>query len=274
MTTLADTSATRDRMRELFARVAKNCDLPPLPAVAMRALTLVRDPDTTAQDLAQVVSSDGPIAARVLRIARSAMYVRRTPPATIQDAITSVGFEALKKILLVASARSAYAVNDDVAERLWSHALATALAADELAVLAGERRGGASFVAGLLHDMGRLVFHLSDKTGFAALGDCDEAREVEHFGVSHAAVAGCLAEQWGLEDAVVEGLTFHHRAEMSPLAARLVTADRLAQQIGYGTVIDAGFEDDAPDATEDPAARLELVGRIGEVFDRERPFFM
>ena len=75
---------TRDNVRTLFARVAATCDLPPLPAVAMRAMRLARDPDAKADDLARVVSTDAAIAARVLRIARSAIYVRRNAPRTLR----------------------------------------------------------------------------------------------------------------------------------------------------------------------------------------------
>ena len=99
-------STTRDNVRTLFARVAETCDLPPLPAVALRAMRLARDPDAKADDLARVVSTDTAIAARVLRIARSAIYVRRSAPRTLREAIMTVGFHALRKILVAASARS------------------------------------------------------------------------------------------------------------------------------------------------------------------------
>lgn len=101
---------TRHSMRALFDRIAERCDLPPLPAVAARALELVRAPDTKADDLAHLVSTDTAIAARVLRISRSVVYARRKMPRTLHKAIATVGFEALRQILVVASARNAYRV--------------------------------------------------------------------------------------------------------------------------------------------------------------------
>ena len=71
-------------MRTLFARVAEECDLPPLPAVASRAMALARDPEVKADELARVVQTDAAIAARVLRIAGSAIYARRTPPRSLK----------------------------------------------------------------------------------------------------------------------------------------------------------------------------------------------
>lgn len=227
--------STRDKLRELFDRVAELCDLPPLPAVATRALALARDPEVKTDDLVAVVSTDAAIAVRVLRISRSALYVRRKPPETLKDAIATVGLDGLRKILVAASTRSAYRVNDAVSQSLWRHALATALASDELAARAGKARGGPSFIAGLMHDVGRLVFHLSDPKAYTALGHATVALEEQTFGVSHAAVAACLAEQWELDDEVVEGLMMHHTPGVSPLADRLWVADRIAHEIGFGT---------------------------------------
>src|SRR5690349_2631722 len=174
---LAEPSAhSRSALRELFNRVSESCDLPPLPAVAVRAIALARDPNVGTDQLVRVVSTDAALAARVVSIARSVRYMRREPPRTLDGAIQTVGFQALRRILIAASARAAYRADDAVAQTLWEHALATALAADELARVAGEPRGGNSFIAGLMHDIGKLVLHLSDSRNFAALDHDDEAR--------------------------------------------------------------------------------------------------
>ena len=259
---------TRDGVRTLFARVAETCDLPPLPAVALRAMRLARDPDAKADDLARVVSTDAAIAARVLRIARSAIYARRQAPRTLRDAIMTVGFHALRKILVAASARSIYRADDAVAGALWEHALATALVADELSRAAGEAAGGEGFIAGLLHDVGRLVFHLADPAAYAALGHADEHHEQEVFGVTHAAVGGCLAEQWGLEDDVVEAILFHHTPGGARIGERIAAADRIAHEIGFGSV--EGVV--GPERSEGDDGE-ELCQRIAQVMAAERTLF-
>lgn len=234
-TSAQNPQSTRDSLRALFDRVAESCDLPPLPAVATRAMALARDPEVKTEDLAAVVSTDAAIAVRVLRISRSALYVRRKPPETLKEAIAAVGLDGLRKVLVAASARSAYRVDDAVSQALWRHALAVALASDELAARAGKPRGGAGFIAGLMHDIGRLVFYLSDPVGYANLGHATIELEQDMFGVSHAAVGGCLAEQWELDDEVVEAVMMHHTPGVSPLADRLWVADRIAHEIGHGT---------------------------------------
>jgi len=262
----------RQNVRALFLRIAETCDLPPLPAVAVRAMSLAHDPDATAGDLTRVVATDAALAARVLKISRSVTYLRRQPPRTLQEAIVTVGFQALRKILIAASARAAYGAHDATAEALWRHALATALAADEVAVEKGERRGGDAFIAGLLHDVGKLVFHLADPVAFARLGHADEAMETEVCGATHAAVGGCLAEKWGLETEVVEAVMFHHAADAEGLARRVAIADRIAHQIGFGSVVADGAPE--PDAEADPQLDLAAVGaRVTKSFERERTLF-
>jgi HD-like signal output (HDOD) protein len=264
---------TRENVRALFVRIAETCDLPPLPAVAARAMSLARDPDASANDLARVVATDGALAVRVLKISRSVTYLRREPPRTMQEAIVTVGFQALRKILIAASARATYRARDPVAETLWRHALATALAADELAVEARERRGGDAFIAGLLHDVGKLVFHLADPAAFARLGRADEAAERELYGATHAAVGGCLAEKWGLESDVVEAVMLHHATGMQGLAARVTTADLIAHQIGFGSVVQ-GAAAPEPDASADLRLDLAAVGaRVASSFESERTLF-
>jgi len=257
---------TRSKTRALYSRLAEHCDLPPMPAVASQAMRLVREPDARAEDVARVVATDAAIAARVLQISRSAMYARSRAPRTLGEAIVTLGFQQLQKILVAASARAAYRVDDAVAQRLWAHSLATALAADELAAVAREARGGASFLAGLLHDVGRLVFHITDPAAYLTLGYCDDAAETAVFGGSHAVVGACLAEHWGLDSDVVESIMGHHGAPPTGLALRIADADRIAAQIGCGEV-EAQAE---PPETPETAG---LVARVAATFEAERGLF-
>ena len=258
----ADTapSTSRSALRELFNRVSESCDLPPLPAVAVRAIALARDPNVGSDQLVRVVS-----------IARSVRYMRREPPRSLDSAIQTVGFQALRRILIAASARAAYRADDAVAQTLWEHALATALAADELARVAGEPRGGNSFIAGLMHDIGKLVLHLSDSRNFAALDHEDEEREAEIFGVTHDQVGACLAEHWGLEDDVVWAILSHHRAPaQAKLAQRIELADKIACRIGYGCTRDAA----TVEAPVDPSIPLdEIASNVTSSFETEKTLF-
>ncbi|MEB2283278.1 MAG: HDOD domain-containing protein [Myxococcales bacterium] len=276
----AAAASPRSALRTLFNRVAESCDLPPLPAVAMRAIALARDPNVASDRLVRVVSTDAALAARVVSIACSVRYIRREPPRTLAAAIQTVGFQALRRILIAASARAAYRADDAVAQTLWEHGLATALAADDLGSLSREPRGGGSFIAGLMHDIGKLVLHLSDSRRFDALDHEAGAREVEIFGVTHAQVGACLAEHWGLEDDVVWAILAHHDApEEAPLARRIQLADTIACRIGYGYAADSEASDPPSGllaslgGAADAATVEEVSRRVLESFEIERALF-
>jgi len=246
--------------------------LPPLPAVAVRAIALARDPNVSSDQLVRVVATDAALAARVVSIARSVRYMRREPPRTLDGAIQTVGFQALRRILIAASARAAYRADDAIAQTLWEHALATALTADELARLAGEARGGNSFIAALLHDIGKLVLHLSDNERFVALDHDAEAREHEIFGVTHDQVGACLAEHWGLEDEVVWAILSHHHAPADvKLAQRIELADRIACQIGFGCSRDPATV--APIVLEGTVSLEDVAASVAESLEIERTLF-
>jgi len=250
--------------------IATTCDLPPLPAAAARALTLARDPDSSSESLARVVSTDPALAARVLAMSRSVTYLRRQPPRTLQEAIATVGLRALRRILIAASARAAYRADDQVAQSLWAHSLAAGLAAEELSKVSGGGAAGDAFIAGLLHDIGKLVLHLSNPAAFATLGVFDEEAERRLFGTTHDEIGGRLAEKWGLEPDIVAGIRGHHDPAGSPLAVCVGRADRLAMEIGYGSLA----HQFCPLPSGDTDAQLaEATERVRALFESERHLF-
>ncbi len=269
-TATPEPTLSRDDVRTTFNRIAETCDLPPMPAAAARALRLARDPDTTTDELARVVMIDQALAARVLTMSRSVLYMRQTPPRSLREAIVTVGFQGLRRILMAASARAAFGASDEVAQSLWAHSLATALAADELAKETGEGggSGGDAFIAGLLHDIGKLIFHVADPRAYARLGVWDASKEQESFGATHDLAGACVAEIWGLDDAIVQAILGHHGAHSPTPLARLVgRADLIATEIGYGSVPQGAVPGLA--AGESP----ELADRVRVLFESERSLF-
>lgn len=265
----------REGFRELYGAASKECNLPPFPKVAARVMMLTRDGRAEMADIARAVGADPALSARVFRMASSTVYARREPPRSLSDAIGSVGLQALRDIVVVASARSLYALEEEASRVLWAHALATALAADELAHREGERRGEASFLAGLLHDVGKVVYHLSDCAAARDLPHFDPARERELFGVNHAVVGGLLAERWGLDVKVGEAIIEHHtRPVYRGLAGRLARADWVAHRIGYGSVQTAIEPLDVVPDDGPPLPDLEAVAvQVARTFETERRLF-
>src|SRR5262249_20926444 len=186
-------------------RLSRSGELPSIPAVAAAGLRIARDPTADAQRLCDVVQTDVGIAARVLRVANSAIYGQRVRAQSLRQAVTAIGFRTMGDILMAASLRSLFDTRSPLAEKLWDHALAVALAAEELGRAHTSLPPGACFLPGLLHDIGRAVFLLSNPAPLevvatlVARGEGDATMlEAEWYGFDHTAASALLAQEWGV----------------------------------------------------------------------------
>jgi len=119
--------------------------------------------------LSRVISDDAALASRTLAISRSARFAQRHQPATVHEAIIVLGYQNLRNIALATAAQSFLTKNNKVAEKLWAHSLAAALAARILAQRSGSGDADLAFLAGLLHDVGEMILLHGDPRGFEVI---------------------------------------------------------------------------------------------------------
>ena len=147
---------THPSLAEMIARLHK---LPAMPAVAMELLSSLSDDNTEVDALARRIAQDQAIAARVLRVANSPFYGLQTQVGSIRDAIVVLGFSSVRSLVLTATVVSGLPAGRCPGfsqEHFWRHGLAVGVAARNLARALGHK-GDNLFIAGLLHDIGRLV---------------------------------------------------------------------------------------------------------------------
>ncbi len=134
-------------------------DVPMLPEVANRVVQLTRDPDSEASDLAKLIQSDQALAGHVMRIANSALYSPNSTLVSLQQAITRLGMQIIADIALAASLNSkmfnAPGFEKFILDNL-RYSFLTGLWSKEIA-RACRKNVETAFLAGLLHDIGRLV---------------------------------------------------------------------------------------------------------------------
>lgn len=225
---------------EMIGQVQK---LPAMPAVAIEVLQSMVGADTDIDTLARHITQDQVIAARVLRVANSPFYGLQSRVGSIHDAIVVVGLSAIRSLVLAASVMSGLPAIRSPGfnqKRFWRHVLGTAVAAQALARPL-KRPPEALFLAGLLHDIGRLamlVLYPEDFTtvlGIAAARDCRlEEAERSHFGYDHSEVGAALAQRWNFPADIVDALAWHHRpAQGMPggLAGMIHYADAIAHAL-------------------------------------------
>lgn len=209
--------------------------LPSLSPMRMQLLSKLTRRDCEVAELTSVVEKDAVLSAQILRLSNSAMFGRSQPINSVHHAITLIGVGSMRKFVLGASISNLFtrfrtAPSFSVA-RFNLHSVATGtlveLIAEEIEV---ELPSGA-FIAGLLHDVGKLLIAVSmpkqyeDILGVvavtgASLIDCE--REV--LGTDHAELSGLAISRWELAEPIRLAACFHHEPERAPASGKLSLA--------------------------------------------------
>jgi putative nucleotidyltransferase with HDIG domain len=140
--------------------VANEIYLPTLPALALEALVVINDADSSAHDLEKVISRDAALTARLIRYANSPLYRGLNTIASIKPAITRIGFQKVKNAVYAVSMKEVFRTSEKEIERrmngLWTHSVKVGAQA---AILAKGQPGldpDVALVAGLVHDIGHI----------------------------------------------------------------------------------------------------------------------
>jgi putative nucleotidyltransferase with HDIG domain len=133
--------------------------LPPLPSAAADALSRLRDPDVALRSVAAVIDRDPMLTVSILRTANSAA-LGGAPVGTIEQAVTRLGVQRTKTVVLETCARKIFTSRDNriqrACEQIWEHSVAVAMLARDLASLAGAD-GESAYLVGLLHDIAKPI---------------------------------------------------------------------------------------------------------------------
>lgn len=224
----------QDKVRRFISRTGS---VPSLPSLYVQIMQELNSSDCEIGRVADIIARDAGMTAKILQLANSAFFGLRGQVSTPSDAIFRLGLDVVKALALSVQVFSSFQT-DDVKRlklsRVWPHSLSTASLARKIAVLQKAEPAvvDLAFTAGLLHDMGKLILaaNVADEyydvlTRVADVKVKDWQGEYIAFGVTHAEVGGYLIGLWGLPDALVEAIAFHHRPasaiekKFGPLAA-------------------------------------------------------
>jgi putative nucleotidyltransferase with HDIG domain len=221
--------------------------IPTLPRVAIRIREMVANPDTPVADLIKILSLDQTMAATVLRVSSSAPFRNRGGVTSIKQAILILGFKNLQTVVTEACAASlqhkaSSTFKDQV---LWDHSLAVALAGQRIARECGYPKVEEAYLAGLLHDIGKIVLDFCRREDYARVVERVYNEHVsfitaerEEMGLDHATVAGLVAKEWKLSPGMIEAVRQHHEpaeATIDPTLCAIVSlANSLCVKLGIG----------------------------------------
>ena len=244
--TLAQAFALRDilvddNLQKLVSRIES---LPSLPSLYLEIMEELHSTNTSFHKVGQIIAKDVGMTAKILQMVNSAFFGLRRQIASPQEAVSYLGLETVKSLVLTAKIFSQFEskkISGFSLDDLWNHSMLTGIFAKIILQIENQTRDAINdaYMAGLLHDLGKLVLVQNLRDGYQqALTDARQSDrclweiENELFGTTHAEIAAYLMGLWGLKYPVVEAIAFHHNPRRCPqhmgILAAVHTADALA----------------------------------------------
>lgn len=218
------------------------------PLIYERLMEIINHPRCGAADVAKVIREDTALTARLLKVVNSAFFSFPRRIDTVSQAVTVVGTSQVRDLALATSVVTLFKdVPADLADMdgFWRHSLACGVGARVLAGFRRESNVERFFVAGILHDVGKLVLYLrAPDEAREALEEAKKGNTLLHqaerqvLGFDHAQVGEALLDLWNMPVSLREALHFHHnprRATRFPVETAAVhIADIIANALGMG----------------------------------------
>lgn len=224
--------------------VASVQHLPLYTAMAARLVRSVEREDITASELGRQIGADAVLASHLLRLANSSFYGMSGRIGTVSDAIAVLGLNMVRRIVTSAVLQrplTPYLHDTPGVREFWRHQLMCAALARHLQVRKRQAGEEVAYMAGLLHDVGRLVMLVRRPHDYAELRDRPYApddqpiaeRERERFGFDHAQVGAALLKLWGVPERIVQAVRQHadRTTPDEPIAVSVWHANRLAHPL-------------------------------------------
>jgi putative nucleotidyltransferase with HDIG domain len=216
--------------------------LPTVPGVLKRLSVVIEKPRITLVEISAFISNDPALTTKVLKMVNSAIYGFPGRIASVSHATMLLGLNVIKGLLLGVSV---FELMQKTMNGLYEHSLACAIASRVIAQKKGLKEPEEVSVAGLLHDIGKVILALEFPTEYqAAMNEAQEKSisifdaEKNQFNATHANVGSWLAEKWRFPRNLIEVIEFHHRpalAKNAPLETAIVhMADLLVRARGFG----------------------------------------
>ncbi|MCU1343991.1 MAG: Chemotaxis protein [Acidimicrobiia bacterium] len=244
---------------DLAAVVRTAGSLEPLPASVTRLATLVAEEDSNLREIVEVVAFDQVLTGALLSRANSVVSAVRNPIRTVHEGVVRLGTGTVLALAMSASlsARMRGAIPEYGLEEgdLWRHSVLSALAVDALRRVSRITIPAEASSAALLHDVGKLV--LARHLGPQSLRLIQAARVVDEMPqaeaesllleVDHGELGGLVAQHWGLPQAIVTGIAYHHRPEAVdvPIAYAVCLANMVAHAVSGEEVTETATRDSA-----------------------------
>ena len=211
--------------KTISAIIEKIESMPTLPTVAFQVMEITGDSNSSANDLMKIISPDISLTTKILKIANSPFYGLTREISSLQHAVTVLGFKEIRNLVISTVAFESFKnlrqnKKFDI-NKFWMHSFYCALAAK---IIAGDLKNGSNelFVAGLVHDIGKLAMYITFPVEFIMQIEMMSPVKIKYtafeaekdvFGMTHDEVGMKLLKKWMFPDSLLTAVGYHHRPQ-------------------------------------------------------------
>lgn len=236
--------------------------LPTLPSALVEMNRMLEDSNISTEQIAELISKDQVLSAKVLKMVNSPIYGFPGRISSVHHALVLLGFNVVRGLLLSTSVFENLPAHMN---KLWDHSMATSLASAEIARILKYSDPGEFAVAGLLHDIGKVVIEVQLPEASSQVRKLIKNQDLnirqaeeEILGFRHDKVNEWLGNTWRLPLVLREGITYHHNPQAAPnypeIAACVQLGDFLARVFQQGS----GGDDQVPEISPQTFKMLGL----------------
>ena len=219
-------------------------NVPTLPDVFDKIIPLMESPNAGAQDIADIISSDQALSAKILRVVNSAFYGFPGRISNITHALIILGFDVVKGLVLSTAVFDMMKTGG--LHGLWKHSLGCAAAAGVIARKTTASNPDEVSTSALLHDIGKVIIRIELPDESTLIDQVVAEKQIPTYdaeeailGFNHATVGDWLCQEWHLPAKLAEPITHHHNPNLSKSTlvptATVHFADSLTRGIGFGS---------------------------------------
>ena len=216
------------KKEEVFKKLDSTSNLPTLPVIMKKLTEAVRNPNSSAAQIAGIIKDDPAMMARILKVVNSSMYGFAEPVQSLQQALAIRGMNAINNVALTTAVFSTFSgkeAADFSHEAFWRHCINVGIASNVLYERTRETvkvklSKDSLHLAGLLHDIGKVLLVQFFHAEFMEAVRRSKERSIplwqaesEIFGANHAEVGAWLGKKWNLSPEVIQAIRWHHDPE-------------------------------------------------------------
>lgn len=244
-------------------------DLPTLPSIVIEVNKMLQDSETSIKKLRHAIEKDQSMVSKILRLVNSSFYGFRSKISTIPHAIIVLGFNPTRNAVVSVSMIKTFSGKENIEgftiTDFWKHSVEVAVTSRYLSEKTGLDSPDACFVAGLLHDIGKVVLSQYFTKFFSQVwkfiienGLSFYEAERKLIPVNHAQIGGYLAKKWKLPSSLSDSITYHHAISTDVANLNQLMIIHAANTI-FDSKINPDFSQCDPEAVTLVSSKLETI---------------